>query len=230
MNEGWIENYEALPKAGSHRLLDFEQASVVTNRPPAFPPQFLSVSGRKPHANMWVVLAPLVYVGRPEYWGIEVVGRLPMGIGLPSKKMAKEEARYNVSFPLYNGLTGTKGIEIIGATRSERIEVQHKQPAGECSNWSAWRNREPGGPMSLLVTGECKFPDDRYQVELRRRELQGINPKDLLLELIVTEKRGWTEPVEETTLEARYEEQTDFEYETVTILPDGVVKLVGEAW
>jgi hypothetical protein len=32
--------------------------------------------------------------------------------------------------------------------------------------------------------------------------------------------RGWTEPVEETTPEARDAEQTDFEYETVTILPD----------
>jgi hypothetical protein len=28
MNEGWIEEYEALPKAGSHRLIDFERAEV----------------------------------------------------------------------------------------------------------------------------------------------------------------------------------------------------------
>jgi hypothetical protein len=49
-----------------------------------------------------------------------------------------------------------------------------------------------------------------------------------LLELIVTEKQGWTESVEEPALEARYEEQTDFEYETVTILPDGAVMPVKE--
>jgi hypothetical protein len=36
MNEGWIEEYEALPKAGSHRLIDFEQAEVVTLK--SFPP------------------------------------------------------------------------------------------------------------------------------------------------------------------------------------------------
>ena len=36
MNEGWIEGYEALPKAGSHRLIDFEQAEVVTLK--SFPP------------------------------------------------------------------------------------------------------------------------------------------------------------------------------------------------
>jgi len=223
MNEGWKEEYKALPKAGSHRLIDFEEASVVTDRPPAFPPQFLSVSGRKPYANMWVDLAPLVCVGRPEYRGIEVVGRLPLGIGLPSEELPSEEAQkaqYNVTIPLYSGLTGTKGIELIGATRSERIEVQHDQPAGECSEWEAWHNRRPGAPPTLIVTGKCKFPDESYQAKLRRREPQGINPKDLLLELIVTEEPGWEEM--EPTLEVRYEEQTDFEYDTVTILPDVV--------
>jgi hypothetical protein len=229
MNEEWKEEYEALPKAGSHRLIDFEEASVVTDRPPAFPPQFLMVSGRKPYANMWVDLVPLVYIGRPEYWGIEVVGRLPLGIGLPSEE-AHHGVTYDVTIPLYSGLTGTKGIEIIGATRSERMEVQHQPSARECSEWDAWHDHMPGGPATLIVSGVCKFPDDRYKVVLRRREPQGINPKDLLLELIVTERRGWTEPVEESTLEVRYEEQTDLEYETVTILPDGVVKLVGEAW
>jgi hypothetical protein len=51
-----------------------------------------------------------------------------------------------------------------------------------------------------------------------------------LLELIVTEQRGWEE--KETTLEARYEEQMDFEYETVTILnilPAGVTVPVWSA-
>jgi len=159
---------------------------------------------------MWVDLAPQAYLGSPEYRGVEVVGRLPVGIRLPS------ESQYELSILLY----GTDGIEIIGATHSERIEIQHEQTAGECSEWSAWRNLQPGGPVSLHVTGECKFPDTRDEIELRRREPQGINPKDLLLELIVTEQRGWAD--EETTLKAHYEEQTDFEYETVTILPDGV--------
>ncbi len=84
----------------------------------------------------------------------------------------------------------------------------------------------PGGPATLIVSGVCRFPDDRYKVILRRREPQGINPKDLLLELIVTEEPDWEEM--ESTLEVRYEEQTDFEYETVTILPDGAVIPVKE--
>jgi hypothetical protein len=72
----------------------------------------------------------------------------------------------------------------------------------------------------VIDLGKCKFPDESYQAKLRRRELQGINPKDLLLELIVTEEPGWEEM--EPTLEVRYEEQTDFEYDTVTILPNVV--------
>ena len=61
MNEEWIGEYEALPKAGSHRLIDFEQAEVVTLK--SFPPKYmLVVRGTKPYLNMRVKLAPLVYI------------------------------------------------------------------------------------------------------------------------------------------------------------------------
>ena len=216
MNEGWIEEYEALPKAGSHRLIDFEQAEVVTLK--SFPPQYmLVVRGTKPYLNMRVKLAPLVYIRQPEYWGIEVVGRLRGGIGLPAV------APYTASIPLA-GITGTEGIEVIGATRSERIEVppegEGKPPWG-CSDWSASHGSRPPAPFVLEVVGKCKFPTAGYSVELRRHEPQGINPKDLLLDLVVHEPTG---PVAQvvTEVEARYEEETDSEYyETVTILPDG---------
>jgi hypothetical protein len=65
---------------------------------------------------MEVDLTPLVYIRQPEFWGIEVIGRLPGGIGLPTT------APYTASLPL-NGITGTKGVEVIGATRSEKISV-----------------------------------------------------------------------------------------------------------
>jgi hypothetical protein len=44
----------------------------------------LDVAGSKPYMNMRVELEPLTYVTRPEYWGIEVVGRLRGGIALPA--------------------------------------------------------------------------------------------------------------------------------------------------
>ena len=90
----------------------------------------------------------------------------------------------------------------------------------ECSNWSAWHGSRPPAPPVLTVAGECEFPTAGYSVELRRHEPQGINPRDLLLDLVVHEPTG---PVAQviTTVESRYEEETDFEYESVTILPDG---------
>ena len=42
-----MEEYEVLPMAESHRLIDFDRAEVVTLE--SFPPQFiLTVSGKKP--------------------------------------------------------------------------------------------------------------------------------------------------------------------------------------
>jgi hypothetical protein len=207
-----LTGYEALPKAGSYRLVDFEWTEVVTLR--TFPPQILlRVGGTKPYANMRVDLSPLVYIRQPEYWGIEVVGRLRGGILLPA------EVPYEVSLPL-SGITGTRGVEVIGATRSERIEVPSRV-LGSCRDWFAWHGHQPPGPRALHVRGECEFPTAGYSVELRRREPQGINPKDLLLNRIVHEPSG---PVAQvvTVVEARYQEETDFEYDTVTILPDGV--------
>jgi hypothetical protein len=70
---------------------------------------------------MEVQLEPLVFIRQPEFWGIEVVGRLPGGIGLPAL------APYDVTIPL-NGITGTKGIEVIGASRSKKIKVPSTEP------------------------------------------------------------------------------------------------------
>jgi hypothetical protein len=219
MNAKLMEGYEVLPKAGSYRLVDFEWAEVVTLE--SFPPQFLlRVGGTKPYANMSVDLSPLVHTTRPEYWGIEVVGRLRGGILLPA------EVPYEVSLPL-SSITGTRGVEVIGATHSEKLEVPSEEPAGYCRGWSAWHDHEPPGPPVLHVRGECEFPTAGFSVELRRREPQGINPRDLLLDRIVREPSG---PVAQvvTVVEARYREETDFEYDTVTIFPDGVSLQVQE--
>lgn len=114
MDEVQLQTFQALPTAASFRLLDFEQAEILTLR--SFPPQFvLRVSGTKPYMNMHVELVPLVYIGQPEYWTIEVVGSL-RGIGLPAP------VPYTVSLPL-TGIIGTRGIEVSGATRSERFDI-----------------------------------------------------------------------------------------------------------
>ncbi|MGZ9112552.1 MAG: hypothetical protein ACXW3X_16135 [Rhodoplanes sp.] len=119
MDETQMQTFRDLPVPSSFRLLDFERARVITLE--SFPPQFiLRVSGTKPYANMDVELVPLVYVRQPEYWEIEVVGSL-RGIGLPAL------APYTVSIPLA-GILGTRGIEVVGATRRERFDIVTGEP------------------------------------------------------------------------------------------------------
>ena len=103
-----------LPPAESVGLLDFDAVEIQTLR--SFPPKHvLVVHGTKPFLNMDVELVPLVFVQQPEYWGVEVIGRLGE-LGLPAV------APYTVSLSLA-GVVGTKGIEVIGATHSRRIDL-----------------------------------------------------------------------------------------------------------
>jgi hypothetical protein len=104
-----------LPPAQSCRLIDFERADVISLM--IYPPQppVLVVSGRKPWANMQVSLNPLRYMQQPEYWGIEVVGCMPP-IGQPAIIPYVVELRLA-------GIGGTSGIEVIGASHTERIEL-----------------------------------------------------------------------------------------------------------
>jgi len=68
MNEEQIQEYGNLPKAGSFRLIDFDDAEIATLE--SFPPQYvLVVRGMKPYLNMRVDLVPLVYIRQPEYGG-----------------------------------------------------------------------------------------------------------------------------------------------------------------
>ena len=81
----------------------------------------------------------------------------------------------------------------------------------------------PPGPATLRVTGKCTFGTTGYRVELRRVEPNPWHSNGLLLELIVEEPPpGSIVGPGFTTLEARYEEETDVEYESVTILSDRV--------
>jgi hypothetical protein len=107
----------ATQAAQSVRRLNFTKAEVrpgIVNN--TF---FLIVSGTKPYLNMQVRLSPLIYIRKPEYWGIEVIGTLS-GIGLPAL------APYHVFISL-DGIIGTKGIEVIGATKRKKIKISQGQ-------------------------------------------------------------------------------------------------------
>jgi hypothetical protein len=94
--------------------IDFTRAFVRTiDTPPR--DRYLVVSGVKPFSGMDVVLSPVTYFRQPEYWEIDVLGCV-REIGMPVL------TPYTVSLRL-NGTIGTKGIEVVGTTRSVRIEV-----------------------------------------------------------------------------------------------------------
>ena len=110
--------FTSLQTCESFRLLEFTRVELLrTVTPGSF---VLAVSGDKPYANMEVMLSPLTYVQQPEYWGIEVVGRLPHGFGLTVI------APYTVTIPL-DGIIGSKGIEVIGSNRSETMDVPKRE-------------------------------------------------------------------------------------------------------
>jgi hypothetical protein len=155
VDEQQLRQHRELPKPDSQRLIDFERAQILGLR--TFPPQFvLRVTGTKPYLNMEVELVPLVFIRQPEFWGIEVVGRLPGGIGLPAL------APYDVSIAL-SGITGTKGVEVIGATRSKRIELPPTEPVMPEANLFEFRG-EGGVRITYgILRARGEFLDYRDQ-------------------------------------------------------------------
>jgi len=94
--------------------------------------------------------------------------------------------------------------------------------ADTCRDWSAFHGSRPPAPKTLRVTGTCTFGTTGFRVELERAEPQGINPKILLLnKTVIKPPDGAITAPKIAHVEARYEEVTDVEYDSVTILPGG---------
>ena len=86
-----------------------------------------------------------------------------------------------------------------------------------CDSWEAFHDHMPGKPERLRVFGTCHAPRTGFEFVLRRKSgAQGINPADLLLELDVTEPAFGDEVPTDYAVE--YVEETEFEYDTVSIL------------
>ena len=95
-------------------LVDFLNAEIVAG---ANGVSELRVSGIQPGANVQVVLAPVTYIMQPEYWRIEV-----RAAALPAGSPPILLLEYSVTLPL-NKSVGTKGIEVAGAARTQKIDV-----------------------------------------------------------------------------------------------------------
>jgi hypothetical protein len=102
--------------------IDFTRAFVRTVDTAPWD-RYLVVSGFKPSSSMEVVLSPVTYIRQPEYWQIDVLGCVRT-IGMPVL------TPYTASLRL-GGTIGTKGIEVVGASRSLRIDVPGRGPVLE---------------------------------------------------------------------------------------------------
>jgi hypothetical protein len=108
----------------TERLIDFQQTNVVT--PMIFPPQPRLVVSGVLAFQMDVTLVPLMYVSQPTYWGIQVVGST--GDPEPHVSQPITSIPYTVEIDLA-GITGTEGVEVIGATMTERLAVPTSAPS-----------------------------------------------------------------------------------------------------
>lgn len=112
-----LDAFEALPLAESSRRIDFDDASLTPDG--GGDSYDLAVSGMKPYLNMEVALIPRATLDG-DFLQYEVVGTLP-GIGLPAL------APYSLQIKVVN-ILDREGIEVIGATRRERLLFQAPLP------------------------------------------------------------------------------------------------------
>jgi hypothetical protein len=106
-------------------------------------------------------------------------------------------------------------VNAVEASQTDTTAEAPQPLPGRCKDWKAAYMKGV-----LMVRGWCTFPSSGWSMELRHADPQGANPKDLLLERVVALQAGIQADVLRV-IEVEYDETTDVEYDTVTILPDG---------
>lgn len=82
---------------------------------------------------------------------------------------------------LFTGLAGCGEASEESAAEETGLPSEVK-----LQNWIAILNLMPGpGPASFYVTGEVELPASNYEARLVKRVPQGINPKVLMLDLVL---------------------------------------------
>lgn len=124
-----------------------------------------------------------------------------------------------VAFVILNdAIVGSSSVQLTDPGTQPNPDPRPVQTA----DWYAWLNRMPPGPASFHVTGTVLLPHPGYDVRLTKAGPQGINPRELLLDLVVQERPGfWPQVVTPTSV--RYDEApADFDYTGVLVrIPGG---------
>ncbi len=113
----------SLSSVPNGQIIDFERAEL--RQVPSHDQFHLWVKGRLPTSGLELKLAPRVYFGRPDYWGIEVAAIASPGSVRENGgagDMNDEAFEFELSVPLA-GITGTRGVAVIGANQVKRIDI-----------------------------------------------------------------------------------------------------------
>lgn len=116
--------------------------------------------------------------------------------------------------------------ELVGSS-STPVQTVHECPPKDrvtvdTSDWYAWLSKMPPGPASFHVTGVVHLPSPGYETRLVKAAPQGINPRELILDLEVKPRPGiWPQVI--TPVSVRYDEESaGVEYTGVLVRePDG---------
>jgi hypothetical protein len=102
------------------QIIDFEKAEL--RRMPFQDSLYLWVKGQLPAQGFDARLAPRIYNdGRPDYWAIEVAAFSSLAAANDASD-ADDMLSFERSVPL-TGITGTRGVTVIGASHMQRIEI-----------------------------------------------------------------------------------------------------------
>ncbi|MGB5077856.1 MAG: hypothetical protein WBO17_10285 [Sphingorhabdus sp.] len=109
----------SLSSAPNGRIIDFETAEL--RKLPFEDSLYLWVGGILPGIGFEAKLAPRVYQVRPDYWGIEVAA-IAVASAANDTDLGEVSLDFERSVPL-TGITGIRGITVIGANQVKRIEI-----------------------------------------------------------------------------------------------------------
>lgn len=114
----------SLSSVPNGRIIDFETAEL--RKLPFQDSLYLWVRGSLPGTGFEARLAPRIYHDRPDYWGIEVAVIHAPDIVTPAPAndagSGEPALIFERSVPL-TGITGVRGIAVIGANQVKRIEI-----------------------------------------------------------------------------------------------------------
>lgn len=146
----------------------------------------------------------------------------------PCRALLRERLQFDLSVELpspeqYVLRVASNTTEVIAHEPSNSTPVpveDESNSQGETEEWSAIQDFRTT-PSTLRVSGMPVMPTPGYTLTLTRAEPQGINPRILILNLERKPPSGIVTQVL-TPTPVSYEEQSEQEYDSVTIEPDGI--------